>query len=171
MACIFYNMPYVFLLPLLDLRPIIFLRQFAFYSPRFESLLYLHSHMICQIYGNSIAYHLVAVINIVIYEYKIIGECLHTCNFSDGHSAIEVFLSLHKFLQILFNFYHFGCLRMQLTLSSARLHGKPRLIPSSYAIARHKDRRITANEVLVIGNFAFETIGMVFVFGRNCRIL
>lgn len=69
-------------------------------------------------------------------------------------------LSLHKFLQILFNFYHFRCLRMQLTLSSARLHGKPRLIPSSYAIARHKDRRITANEVFVIGNFAFETIGL-----------
>ena len=74
MACIFYNMPYVFLLPLLDLRPIIFLRQFAFYSPRFESLLYLHSHMICQIYGNSIAYHLVAVINILYMNIKSSGN-------------------------------------------------------------------------------------------------
>ena len=42
-----------------------------------QGLFYLHGNMVRKIYGNSIPYHLISVVHIVIDEYVIIGKTLN----------------------------------------------------------------------------------------------
>lgn len=54
--------------------------------------------MICQIHRNSISNHLITIINIIINKFIIIRECLDSCNLSNCHTSIQMFISFNEFL-------------------------------------------------------------------------
>ena len=129
-----------------------------------QGLFYLHGNMVRKIYGNSIPYHLISVVHIVIDEYVIIGKTLNASDFPYRHSAIQMFVPLSKNLYIGGEFYHFWRLRMKLTLSTAGLNCKARFIPRANSVSRHENRGVCAYKIFMIGNIAVAAIGFILFF-------
>lgn len=53
-----------------------------------ERFLYLHGEVIGEVHRNSIPYHLVAIIQVFVYELIIVGEGLQSGNLSDAKSSV-----------------------------------------------------------------------------------
>ena len=90
--------------------------------------------MVCKVNRYSITNHLVSIVNISIDEFEVIRESLYSCNLTHRHAAIQMLLPRNKALQILLHFFHLGCLRVELTLTSRCLYSEAWLIPASNSI-------------------------------------
>lgn len=92
------------------------------------------SHVIGEVDGYGVTYHLVSVVDVIVYEMEVVREGLYPGYLPYRHPAVEVFLSFNELLLVRLDLNHFRGLWMELALSSACLYGESRLIPCPYAI-------------------------------------
>lgn len=57
---------------------------------------------------------------------------------------------------------------MDLTLSTACLHGEALLVPASYPISTHEDRRVRSDKVLVV---IYSLRIVIVIQSRDCGVL
>lgn len=119
--------------------------------------------MVCQVYGDGVANHFVAVVHVLVDKLEIVGETLDSCDLSDCHAAIEVLFSRDEDLLVGIHLNHFGRLRMELALAAAGLNREARFVPTPHPVSGHEDGGERAYEKLVIGDDALVAIRLVLV--------
>src|SRR5574344_1274876 len=127
--------------------------------------------MVCKVYGHRIAYHLVSVAHIGVYEAEVIGEPLYACDFPDCHSSIKMLFPRHEPLAVLVDPFHPGRLRMKLALPSGSLHRECGLVPLADPVPGHENGRVPPYVEFVVRDRAPAAVRPVFRQCGDCAVL
>ena len=128
-----------------------------------EGRFYAERDVIGEIDWNGVANHLVAVVHVIVDELEIVWEALYAGDLTHGHSSVEGLAARNEHMEIGAYAEHLWGLGVQLALTPTGLDSEARLVPTSYPIARHEDRRKRADVILMVWHLASVAISTVLV--------